>query len=212
MPGTDGYAALWLLHKDVSDDQRADWLARDEAWAVQQQGKPLQGTLPSASLPDLPGLAVGEIECKASDRCLHKVRQNPNATLAWLDAQAPLLDRVQALAQYGHVRERYWRLDLPMPRYELIVRPFTRFAVQFAQSQALTGDAEGGDSTAAAQREATQVGAMQALCRHSGAVQRLLGSGQKTLVSQMIAAVNVQRSSQLLADMVAERARCTRAR
>ena len=200
--GADGFAALWLLGKEVPIDQQADWLARDVAWLARQaMPAPIQytddarpiGGLPSASLPNLKLDTTDKQICNLAPGCLSQVRADLAATQAWVNQQATILDRVQSLQQYSSMRNPFYRIDAPPSQLGLLMLPYTRFALQFAQNEG-------------SRRSASQYEAMQAMCQYSGVVQRWFTQPDQGLIPQMIAAAHVRVSGQLLADMLAERA------
>lgn len=214
LPGPDGFADLWLLDKDVPPEQRAAWLAQDVAWFKQQHlFAPLAG-LPSKQLPDLPLGQGKDLSCQHNAPCLDHVRAQYEAVSQWAERQAPLLDRVEALASAGHWGRPFGnRLDAPLPRHAHLARLYTRFALRFVQAQRKHDAAQAkadnplDDLLAASeQADSEQFAAMQGLCRHTAAMQRLLTQPGQTLMAQLLASAHVRQSTRLLADMLAERA------
>ena len=197
-PGTDGFAALWLLQRDVPQAQWDEWLARDVASFAAHDAQQAEGAWqqPSAALPKL--AAQSALSCKPFEgNCLAQVRAKPEAYAAWVAQQAALLDRVEALASHGHLGQPFeQRPELLFPPYHYLSWPFTRFAWQFAQAR--------DGQVHAAGRAAQQTTAMAGLCRYSAAMQRLLTQPGQFLLPQMIAAANVRQGGQLLADMLHE--------
>ena len=149
------------------------------------------GGLPSASLPNLKLDTTDKQICNLALGCLSKVRADLAATQAWVNQQATILDRVQRLQQYSSMRNPFHRIDAPQFDWGLLMLPYTRFALQFSLAE----------SSSASQYEV-----MQAMCQHSGAVQRWFTQPDQGLIPQMIAAAHVRVGGQLLADMLAERA------
>ena len=198
-PGNNGWALMETLnHEDLDMAQRqalvderaarfAQWV---QATAPQRYGEPEPGAVQHGQLPELalPGQRwmADEVLCRGGNRdCLAQVRRDPQAVAAALQARRGVIERVAALADYGHVRSPYLAdVDMPYPApISRLFDPLAAHALAHAQ----------GDSTLA----------MTGLCRDIGTARMLLGHSDNVVVA-MTGQSMLQANTLLLAQVLAE--------
>lgn len=192
--GRNAFAALWLLPYDVPEAEQEAVAAEDV-----RRYTPMAITFPDSGAdgytefvsvaesryPDLriEGKDAPEYCGWRDEGCLAKVSANKEAYAALLARDARLIERVAALSQYGHVRNKFaagW--DMPIPAYQLLSRTLTRNAHDFAMGNL---DA-----------------ALAGTCRDASTARMLMRSGDH-LIGSMVAVSMLQGTAQLLADMLA---------
>lgn len=198
-PGDNGWALLETLsHEDLDmaqrqalvDDRAARFAQWVQATAAQRYGEPEPGPVQHGQLPELalPGQRwpADDLLCRSGSRdCLAQVRRDPQAVVVALQARQGVIERVAALADYGHVRSPYLA-DVNMPLPGSFPRLFdTLPAHALAHVQ--------GDSTRA----------MAGLCRDMGTGRMLLGHSDSLIVA-MLGQSMLQANTQLLAQVLAE--------
>ena len=198
-PGDNGWALLETLsHEDLDmaqrqalvDDRAARFAQWVQATAPQRYGEPEPGAVQHGQLPELalPGQRwmADEVLCRGGNRdCLAQVRRDPQAVAAALQARRGVIERVAALADYGHVRSPYLAdVDMPYPApISRLFDPLAAHALAHAQ----------GDSTLA----------MTGLCRDIGTARMLLGHSDNVVVA-MTGQSMLQANTLLLAQVLAE--------
>lgn len=178
----DGFAALWLLARDVPAEQQQAVAWQDVEHFASHRGDAWQA--PSERFAELTPQEDASW-CRVWDEqpCLQRVRADLPRFQAQIQAHQALLQRIAALADYGYVSQPFvWRMDMPLPSYQHLFYPATQYAVQFWSGQPEQ--------------------AMHGLCRHTDTVQRLLQGPHSTLIAQMVAAAQLRQSAALLADML----------
>ncbi|MDO4725248.1 MAG: hypothetical protein Q4A97_10885 [Comamonadaceae bacterium] len=178
----DGFAALWLLARDVPAEQQQAVAWQDVAHFAQYRGDAWQA--PSEHFAPLTPQEHASW-CRVWDEqpCLQRVHAELPRFQTQIQAHQALLQRIAALADYGYVSQPFvWRMDVPLPSYQHLFYPATQYAVQFWSGQPEQ--------------------AMHGLCRYTDTVQRLLQGPHSTLIAQMIAAAQLRQSAALLADML----------
>lgn len=189
MPGENAFAALWLLRYDVPEARQAAVAAED----VQRfQGRALPGggtplgpfrSVAAGRFDDLLAAREDGLEL-CGDECLARVREDINAHAGWMTRQSRLVERVAALARYGHYSTGFEaRMDMPFPDVGAVSRVHTAHAVAFAQGR--------------------RDEALAGVCRDAGTWRRLMPNSDSLLVS-MVAISLYDRSLRLFADMLAE--------
>lgn len=187
--GRNAFDAIRVLPDDVPDAEIASGVNADMqalAAASAQRTAPAASTTASARYPDLRPRSTNVTPCGFGGAdCLEKVRAAFDGYVALVDANARLIERVEALSAYDH---HAWRLspspDAGLPAINLLGWPITAHAVRFAQ-----GD---------------HAGAVAATCRDL-ATWRRIGVHSDTLIVRM-AAITLMTDGYgaLLARMMAE--------
>ncbi|MCL1532350.1 hypothetical protein [Xanthomonas nasturtii] len=183
--GTNMFAALWSLSYAMPEAQRENVLAQDlERFNRLPAGAAFQSA--AARYPRQPQWpSTAPALCSASaGSCLDLVRQQPHAYADALAAQAPLLARLRALADYGDYRSPF-RPDISalLPESPRLTLSMTANALDFVQgrtTQALSG-----------------------VCADAQVARVLLRSGDNLLMP-MIGAAMLRGNAHLFADMLAE--------
>lgn len=193
--GSNAFAALWLLQWDVPVEAQAAVVDEDAA-RLRSLPPPADAARPAAVAafrsaaegrwPDLAAELPPEPEsCSWRETgCLARVRAERDAHARRLEAAAPLLERIDAVAGHEHYRNLLpATMDMPFPRLDLMPLALTRQALRFADGEA---DA-----------------ALAGTCRALGGWRRLAGNSDSLLVA-MFAATGIEGHAGLLAEMLAE--------
>lgn len=193
--GSNAFAALWLLQWDVPVEAQAAVVDEDAA-RLQALPPPADAARPAAVAafrsaaegrwPDLAAELPPEPEsCSWRETgCLARVRAERDAHARRLEAAAPLLERIDAVAGHDHYRNLLpATMDMPFPRLDLMPLALTRQALRFADGE-------------------TDV-ALAGTCRALGGWRRLAGDSDSLLVA-MFAAAGIEGHAGLLAEMLAE--------
>ncbi|MEA5125251.1 hypothetical protein [Xanthomonas floridensis] len=183
--GANMFAALWSLSYAVPEAQRETVLAQDvERLNRLPPGVPFRSAV--ADYPRLPSWpATAPALCSASaGGCLQRVREQPQAYADALAAQAPMLSRMRALANYTDYRSPFRpRADMTLPELPRMPLSMTASALDFVQGRT------------------TQ--ALSDVCT-SAQVARVLLRSSDNLAVTMIGAAMLRGNAQLFADMLAE--------
>lgn len=183
--GANLFAALWSLSYAVPEAQRETVLARDvERLNRQPQEVPFQSA--AADYPRLPRWpSTAPALCSASaGGCLQRVREQPQAYADALATQAPMLNRMRALANYSDYRSPFRpRADMAVPELPRMPLSMTASALDFVQGRT------------------TQ--ALSDVCSDAQVARVLLRSGDNLAIT-MIGAAMLRGNAQLFADMLAE--------
>ncbi|WP_311239380.1 MULTISPECIES: hypothetical protein [unclassified Xanthomonas] len=183
--GTNMFVALWSLSYAMPEAQREHLLAEDvERFNRLPAGSPFQSAAPLLpGSPRWPSSAPALCSASAGG-CLERVRQHPQAYADALAAQAPLLARLRALAEYADYRSPF-RADInaPLPEPPRLPLSMTGNAVDFVQGHTLQ--------------------ALAGVCADAQTARVLLRSGDN-LVMPLIGAAMLRGNAHLFADMLAE--------
>ncbi|MCD9028079.1 hypothetical protein LDO26_07640 [Luteimonas sp. BDR2-5] len=141
-PGRNAFDAVWLLRWDVPEAPRAAIVARDMSALQARPAWPTGSNEPfvssaAAGYADLRPVQATVAPCGArEDGCLARVRADLPAYAALVEANATLIARIGALAQYDHYRSKLPpRLDAPLPELGHAGLAITAHAVHFAQGR-----------------------------------------------------------------------------
>ncbi|MCC4619786.1 hypothetical protein LL965_06655 [Xanthomonas cassavae CFBP 4642] len=183
--GANMFAALWSLSYAVPEAQRETVLAQDvERLNRLPREVPFRSAV--ADYPRLPSWpSTAPALCSASaGGCLQHVREQPQAYADALATQAPMLSRMQALADYTDYRSPFRpRADMTLPELPRMPLSMTASALDFVQGRT------------------TQ--ALSEVCTNAQVARVLLRSGDNLAVT-MIGAAMLRGNAQLFADMLAE--------
>jgi len=196
--GDNAFDALWLLEYPVPEPERAAIVAADarleQAWlnAVRageaDLSQHVRRTVASGRYPrQVPDEADLDAFCPSVQdaSCLAHVRARAEAVDAVLARHAPLLDRIEALQRYGHLRSRFPDdLYVTLPTYQHILLARTRDARRFSRGEALP--------------------AMDALCRRAAALRRLAADSDQIIFHLIALRGATDHDARLFADMLAE--------
>ena len=196
--GENAFDALWLLEYPVPGDERAAIVEadamREQAWldALDTGEADLSDaqrrTGASARYPrQAPDEREREAFCGSdpAEPCLRQVREHAAHVDAVLARYAPLLDRIEALEGYGHLRNRFPdHMSLTLPPYQLILLARTRDARRFALGE--TGQA------------------MDGLCRRATALRRLAADSDQVIFHLIALRSATDYDARLFAEMLAE--------
>lgn len=192
--GRNAYALLWTLDRDVPEPQLDAVMSEDvrrysERPPLRESKEGEIRTIESAAegYPDLgPSPADQAMFCASrNEDCLARVREDLDAYVALIQRNRKLLDRVERLNEYDHVRTLLpFRMDTPLPSHQAAAYLRTRHAVRFAQGQ-------------------TQE-ALADTCRRI-ATWRRLGANADTLITRLVGAAFATRLyGETLANMLSE--------
>ncbi len=196
--GGNAFDALWLLEYPVPEHERAAIVAedarREQAWLDALHAgevelvETIRRTSASGRHPrQVPDDAEREMFClSGSDvSCLGHVRARPEAVERVLARHAPLLDRIEALWRYSHLRNGFPADGLvTLPPYQHVYLARTRDAHRFVS----------GETTLA----------MDGLCRRAAALRRL-GADSDHIIFHLIAMRSATDfDARLFAEMLAE--------
>lgn len=170
--GRNAFDAIWVMRYDVPDaeiDAMADADMQALAAASRDQDAPVSFTTAATRYPDLRPLDGDVMPCGSDGSgCLEKVRASRDDYRDLVQANARLIERVEALSVYDHYASRPPADPrVPFPEFTLLAWPVTAHAVQFAQ-----GD---------------QLGAVAATCRELATWRRIGVHGDTliTLITRM---------------------------
>ena len=190
--GSDGFAALYTLTRDIPDDKQGSVLAEDVRRVAALPLPSAEGTgapLWHSALEDWPTLGENRNDDPAwcslhKPGCLELVRSAPQAYAGLLERNATQLDRVEALSAWDHFANPFPpRLDTPLPAYQPWTRLITRDAWRFANGEIDAG--------------------LAGACAGVAQGRKLIAAGD-SLIGSMIGVALVQGNATLLADMLAE--------
>ncbi|KAA9133208.1 hypothetical protein F3N42_02290 [Marinihelvus fidelis] len=193
--GENAYALLWTLERDVPDGDMQAVLDEDvRNFDLEPYAPPsIEGGVPersSSAANAYPDLGVSDEDrqlfCKGLEPgCLQRVMADPDRYNALVERYAPLLDRVERLQHYGHVRSAFpYTIHSPWPNSNSAGYLRTRHAVQFANG--------------------AHQQALSSICRDITTWRRL-GVQSDSLITLMIGiAYSSRENGRLFAEMLAE--------
>ena len=184
--GSDGFAALYTLTRDIPEDKQGSVLAEDVRRVV---ALPPDAISLRSALEDWPEL--GEFRkddpawCSPRESgCLERVRAASQAYAGLLERNAAQLDRVEALSAWDHFANPFpAKVIAPLPAFRPLTRLATRDAWRFANGEIDRG--------------------LAGACASVTQGRKMMADGD-SLIGSMVGAVLVQGNTALLADMLAE--------
>lgn len=208
LQGRDAFPLFWQLPHAIPEAERdavfAEDVRRIRGDSPARAGDSADATTPTAasSTPpapmiwtsvaegrypaSIPDEALGRF-CNFAEDCLKKVSADLPGFAALVEANAALVDRVDALQGYAGVRQGFGhRYEAPIPAYQYGRLPLTRQVVSFLRGE----------------RDA----AMDATCR-SVSIWRRVGSDSDSLITRLIGVAAVDAHARLFAQMLAETSR-----
>lgn len=192
--GRNAFDSIWVLPYDVPDSEIGSVADADmEALTAATRAPRTAFSFVSAAAryPDLQPGSSEVVPCSFGGvDCLAKVSAAFDDYAELVQANARLIERVEALSAYDHHANRQpGDFRAPMPRFTLLAWPVTAHAVQFTSGE--------------------QVAAVEATCRDLAAWRRM-GTQSDTLIFRMVSASLVTDGyGGLLAGMLAEMPRDT---
>jgi hypothetical protein len=152
--GTNGFAALMLVDRDVPEGDRETVLAADVDAFARWSADQVEGTSlwalagpddvmpvyePFASLPAAAPMPSTDELCALSAGCLDRVRADPDGTRALLEKHAPRIGAIEDALAADFIASPYApALAAPMPAYQHIRLPLAAAAID-----AVGGDVDG---------------------------------------------------------------------
>ncbi|KPN20844.1 hypothetical protein AO715_13680 [Xanthomonas sp. Mitacek01] len=187
--GRNAFDAIWVLRYDVPETEIS--AVADTDMQAMRQALGASAGIPSftsaaARYPDLQPRTGAVRHCSSGGAdCLSKVSAAYDDYAALVEANARLIERVDALAAYDH---HAWRLPYdqraPLPPLALLSWPVTSRAVEFVRGDRLS--------------------AVDATCRNLAAMRRIGASSDTLIVHNLARSLTTNGYGALLASMFAE--------
>lgn len=148
MSGRNAFGAIWLMPYDIPEAQREAVLAEDlrrfgatAAAGPEEIDAPRAPALTSSAEGRFPNVAPSPEDasrfCGGQGGCLQKVAADRAGYAALVERHAGLIDRVEALSAYGHIRHPAGEgvIDTIIPPYQHGKLPATRYALWFVEGR-----------------------------------------------------------------------------
>ena len=190
-PGENAFALLWTLEHDVPEDELSAVMAEDVRRFAETAGSSKTGSLRrvESAAENYPDLSPGDHDRRQfcfpiDESCLPRVRENLDAYIDLIERNARLLDRIEGLHEYQHLRSEFpTELSHLLPPFRTTTLLRTARAVAFASGR--------------------EEEAVAATCRDI-ATWRRLGAQSGTMTTRSVAIAYASGYGRALANMLAE--------